>query len=475
MYLGLDLGTSALKALISDEGGKIITSVSASYNLYHVKNNGVEQNPSDWLKALDEVFIKLKFYLKFVKTLSISGQMHGLVILDKEDNVIRPCILWNDGRTIKENDYLNQKKEYTYAKTANISYAGFTLPKLLWLYNNERDNFNKIAKIMLPKDYILYYLTGNFVSDYTDMAGTLLLDVKDRSYSLDMIKLANIDTSMLPVLKESYELAGYIKEDVALKYGFIKTKVVVGGADNALASLGTNTLKEGTCNISLGTSGTILFPIKKVKDLSSYGLHIFSHVKDSYIMGCILSASSSRKWWLEDILGDDNYLSDEENMSKANTDNLYFLPYLEGERSPHNDPLAKGAIIGLSGKTTRYDISKTILEGVAFALRDSYEIVKETNIDINEMTLCGGGTRSKIMCQIIADVMNVKVKTLANEGPAYGAIILCMIEDNKLSFDDIDKLVKYKDTYLPTNNNYYENKYKYYKKLYPSLKEVFKD
>ncbi len=475
MYLGLDLGTSALKALVSDNTGNIIAEASEEYNVYYVANNGTEQNPLDWINALDKILKKLKPFLSNIEGLAISGQMHGLVILDKEDNVIRPCILWNDGRTIKENNELNKYKEEIYACCSNISYAGFTLPKILWLYNNERTNFAKIAKIMLPKDYLIYYLTGEFVSDYTDMAGSLLLDVKNRCYSQKMLNIAKIKEEQLPKLKESYDVVGKVLDNICQKYNLNNNCLVItGGADNALAALGTNTISEGTCNISLGTSGTILMPVKKVPKLNSYGVHIFSHITGSYVMGCILSAANCRKWWLKNIIADEDYSLDEKQMLESDTTNLYFLPYLQGERSPHNDPLAKGAFIGLTNTTTKGAMSKAILEGVAFALRDSLEIVKESNIKINTLTLCGGGAKSKLWCQIIADVMNLEVKTLANEqGPSFGAILLVMLGLKKITFSDLNKFIKYDKVYYPNNN--YEQKYQKYKKIYPKLKEIFKD
>lgn len=474
MYLGLDLGTSALKALLSDDKGNIIKGTSASYDVKYVENNGTQQDPKTWLEALDKVLLDLKEYLKEVRALAISGQMHGLVILDEKDQVIRPCILWNDGRTTLENEELNQNKEFIYEHTANISYGGFTLPKFKWLAKNEPTNFSKIKKIMLPKDYLIYYLTNIFASDYTDMAGTLLLDVRKRTYSKEMLELVNIKVEQLPKLYESYEVIGLVKEELQLKYGFAKAKVVAGGADNALAAIGTNTLLEGTCNISLGTSGTILMPVKEVPILNSYGVHIFSHIKGSYIMGCILSAANCRKWWLEDILKTDDYALDEEEMKKVLTKDLYFLPYLQGERSPHNDTLAKGAFIGLTTTTTKASMSKAILEGVGFAIRDSLEIVRQSGINITSASLCGGGSRSKLWGQILANILGVEVKTLKNEqGPSFGAIILAMIGDGRLTFDQIDKLVNYDIVYEPKDIEEYNLKYHYYKKLYPALKKVF--
>ena len=453
----------------------IIKEESASYDIHYVNGNGTEQYPLDWIKALNSILIKLKDYLPQVKSLAISGQMHGLVILDEYDNVIRPCILWNDNRTVKENNLLNQDKELIYQETNNISYTGFTLAKLLWVYNNERVNFNKIAKIMLPKDYLIYYLTGIFVSDYTDMAGSLLLNVKDRTYSQKMLDLAHINIKQLPTLKESYEVAGLVKDNLKKEFGFVNTKVVLGGADNALAALATNTIEPGTCNISLGTSGTILMPVKEVINLNSYALHTFSHIKGSYVMGCILSAASCRKWFLEDILNTNDYYADENLIQQADTKDLYFLPYLQGERSPHNDPLAKGAFIGLTSQTSRSNMSKAILEGVSFAIKDSYNIAIDAGIKINSLTLCGGGTKSKVWCQMIADIFNLEAKTLVNEqGPAYGAVLLAMLGDKVLAFEDINKFIKYDKTYLPNNVAYYDDKYKYFKKLYPALKKVFK-
>lgn len=475
MYLGLDLGTSALKALLTDDKANIIKEESASYDIHYVNGNGTEQYPLDWIKALNSILIKLKDYLPQVKSLAISGQMHGLVILDEYDNVIRPCILWNDNRTVKENNLLNQDKELIYQETNNISYTGFTLAKLLWVYNNEKANFNKIAKIMLPKDYLIYYLTGIFVSDYTDMAGSLLLNVKDRTYSQKMLDLAHINIKQLPTLKESYEVAGLVKDNLKKEFGFVNTKVVLGGADNALAALATNTIEPGTCNISLGTSGTILMPVKEVINLNSYALHTFSHIKGSYVMGCILSAAFCRKWFLEDILNTNDYYADENLIQQADTKDLYFLPYLQGERSPHNDPLAKGAFIGLTSQTSRSNMSKAILEGVSFAIKDSYNIAIDAGIKINSLTLCGGGTKSKVWCQMIADIFNLEAKTLVNEqGPAYGAVLLSMIGDKAIAFEDINKFIKYDKTYLPNNVAYYDDKYKYFKKLYPALKKVFK-
>ena len=307
------------------------------------------------------------------------------------------------------------------------------------------------------------------------MAGSLLLNVKDRAYSQKMLDLAHINIKQLPTLKESYEVAGLVKDNLKKEFGFVNTKVVLGGADNALAALATNTIEPGTCNISLGTSGTILMPVKEVINLNSYALHTFSHIKGSYVMGCILSAASCRKWFLEDILNTNDYYADENLIQQADTKDLYFLPYLQGERSPHNDPLAKGAFIGLTSQTSRSNMSKAILEGVSFAIKDSYNIAIDAGIKINSLTLCGGGTKSKVWCQMIADIFNLEAKTLVNEqGPAYGAVLLAMIGDKAIAFKDINKFIKYDKTYLPKNVAYYDDKYKYFKKLYPALKEVFK-
>lgn len=482
-FIGIDLGTSALKALVCDENNKALFTIEEKYEVISNFNHYSEQNPNDWIIALDNVFKKINGKVDEIEAISFSGQMHGLVILDKNDNVIRNCILWNDNRAVDETNYLNEifDKNKLSSITGNMAYAGFTLPKLLWVKKQESINFSKIDKIMLPKDYLVYYLTKKFVTDYSDASGTLFLDINTKKWSEEICKLAGISTDKLPKLVDSFSCVGNISQNITSKYSFLKnTKVIVGGADNAIAAIGTGTINEGECNISLGTSGTILFSNDNLIIPEKNSLHSFCHANGKYyLMGCILSAASSRKWWLEEIIKSNDYYSDEKAMNNARTNNLYFLPYLSGERSPHNDSYAKGAFIGLTSTTKREEMSLAVIEGVSFALKDSLEIARLNGKKINSATLCGGGSKSKLWCQKLATILGLKIRTLDNEqGPSQGAVYMAMLGSGL--FTNLNtikqKFVFYSDEYIPNEEerDYYLKKYDNYKKLYPLLKDFFK-
>ena len=379
LYIGIDLGTSAVKLLLMDEKGSIKNIVSKEYPLYFPNPGWSEQKPEDWY---EQVMAGLKDLIKDadksqVAGISFGGQMHGLVILDENDNVIRPALLWNDGRTFEETDYLNEKigKDKLSEYTANIAFTGFTAPKILWVKNKEPENFKKIKKIMLPKDYIAYKLTGVNCTDVSDASGMLLLDVKNRSWSKEMCDICGITVDMLPKLYESYECVGTVKEDIAAELGIPATcKVAAGAGDNAAAAVGTGTVGDGNCNISLGTSGTIFISSKNFGVDKYNALHSFDHADGSYhLMGCMLSAASCNKWWMDDIIGTDDYAGQQKDITddKLGNNHVFFLPYLMGERSPHNNPNARGTFIGLTMDNTRTDMTQAVLEGVAFALRDS--------------------------------------------------------------------------------------------------------
>ena len=373
-YIGIDLGTSSVKMLLVSSDGEIVKSVTKEYPIFYPQSGWSEQNPYDWYNASIEGLKELicDTDKKEIKGISFGGQMHGLVILDKDDNVIRPAILWNDGRTQKQTDYLNTVigKDKLSDYTANIAFAGFTAPKILWVKENEPSNFEKICKIMLPKDYLAYRLTGSFATDYSDASGMLLLDVKSRSWSLEMCNICGITREKLPKLYESYEKIGTLLPEVASELGLSDTvSVSIGAGDNAAAAVGTGTVGNGDCNISLGTSGTVFVSQDSFSVDSKNALHSFCHSNGKYhLMGCILSAASCNKWWVEDILGTNDFANEEKNLDSLLGDNTtYFLPYLMGERSPHNDVSARGAFIGMRPDTTREHMVLAVLEGVAFA------------------------------------------------------------------------------------------------------------
>lgn len=483
LYIGIDLGTSAVKLILMNEKGKIYNTVTKEYPLYFPKSGWSEQNPEDWfektvdgLKQLTEMYNK-----KEIAGISFGGQMHGLVILDGNDNIIRPAILWNDGRTGKETEYLNNTvgEEKLSEYTANIAFAGFTAPKLLWLKENEADNFKRISKIMLPKDYIAYCLSGIFCTDYSDASGTLLLDVKNKRWSKEMLDICSVNENMLPRLFESYEVVGTIKDDIAELLGFDRTvKIIAGAGDNAAAAIGTGTVGDGMCNISLGTSGTIFISENIFRNTKNHAIHSFAAADGGYhLMGCMLSAASCNKWWMDDILKTDEYFKEQENIVKLGENNVFFLPYLMGERSPHNDPNARAAFIGMSMDTTRTEMTQAVLEGVAFGLRDSLEAAKSMGIKIDRAKICGGGAKSELWRKIIANVLNIEIDVpQIEEGPSYGAAVLAAVGCGE--YNTVDEAVRAmtgtSDTVIPDREiaSKYDEKYNIFRKIYPLIKNI---
>lgn len=485
LYVGIDLGTSAVKLLLMDEKGSIKNIVSKEYPISFPKPGWSEQNPNDWYEQTIEGIKELLSVCDKTQVAGISfgGQMHGLVILDKDDQVIRPAILWNDGRTIEECNYLNNiiGKENLSKYTANIAFAGFTAPKLLWVKKHESDNFTKINKIMLPKDYIAYMLSGIHSTDVSDASGMLLMDVKNKCWSKEMLEICDIKEQQLPKIYESYEVTGSLKKNIASILGLSENvKIVAGAGDNAAAAVGTGTVGDGRCNISLGTSGTVFISSKKFGVDSNNALHSFAHADGCYhLMGCMLSAASCNKWWMDEIIGTKNYAKEQEGISKLGENHVYFLPYLMGERSPHNDPSARGTFIGLSMDTSRADMTQAVLEGVAFAIRDSFEVAKSLGIHIERTKICGGGAKSLLWKKIIANVLNIKVDVIeSEEGPALGGAILAAVACGE--YDSVEKaadqLVKVVDTIEPDEKvaKKYDIQYNKFNKIYPTVKNLFK-
>jgi len=485
-YIGIDLGTSSVKLLLVAGDGTILNSVTQTYKVHYPKDGWSEQDPEDWYSGVIGGIIRLLIGQdkSSVKGIGLGGQMHGLVILDENDKVIRPCILWNDGRTQKQTDYLNEVigKSKLSEYTANVAFAGFTAPKILWVKENEPDNFKRIAKIMLPKDYIAYRLCGAFSTDFSDASGTLLLDVKNKRWSREMCEICGISETQLPRLYESYQPVGKLLSSVCKELQLGENITVCAGAgDNAAAAIGTGTVGNGDCNISLGTSGTVFISNDRFSVDNMNALHSFAHANGKYhLMGCILSAASCNMWWMENVLKTKEFAAEQRGADKLRGRNdLFFLPYLMGERSPHNDTNARGAFIGLRPTTTRTQMTLAVMEGVAFALRDCVETAKSSGIPVTSTRICGGGAKSPLWRQIIADVLNVPVETpKTQEGPAYGGAMLAMVACGE--YEDIqsavNKLIKVTQTVQPdpAAAEGYDKRYKVFKRLYPALKDVFK-
>ena len=485
-YIGIDLGTSSVKLLLVDQDGGILREVSKDYPCSYPNPGWSEQDPADWKK---QTFAGIRELCEGIDPatihgIGIGGQMHGLVVLDENDNVIRPAILWNDGRTEKQTHYLNDMvgKEKLSVCTGNIAFAGFTAPKILWMKENEPELFAKINKVMLPKDYINYVLTGVHATDVSDASGMLLLNVAQKSWSQIMLDICSIKEEQMPRIFESVDRIGILQSDVAEELGLNpRTFVIAGAGDNAAAAIGTGTIGEGTCNLSLGTSGTIFLPQTSFKTDRNNSLHAFAHADGRFhLMGCMLSCASCNKWLMEEIYqtedfdGEQNQIKDE----ALGKNHVFFLPYLMGERSPINDANARAAFIGMTMDTSRTDLVQAVLEGVAFGIRDSLEAARALGIHPERSTLCGGGAKSVLWRKILASVLNMKLDILKTEqGPGMGAAILAMVADG--AYESIaaacDHIVEVVETIEPDPEltALYDQRYREFHLLYPALKNVF--
>lgn len=485
-YIGIDLGTSAMKLLLVRSDGEILNTVTKEYPLVFPRNGWSQQNPEDWKGAMIEGIPELLsgFDASLVKGIGVGGQMHGLVVLDENDRIIRPAILWNDGRTEKEVKYLNEVigKQKLSEMTANIAFAGFTAPKILWMKENEPENFARISKIMLPKDYINYILTGVHSCDYSDASGMLLLDVKNKCWSSEMLEICSVREEQMPKLFESYEVTGKVLPEIAEMLGLNKGVIVCAGAgDNAAAAVGTGVVGEGGCNISLGTSGTVFISSEKFGVDETNSLHAFAHADGGWhLMGCMLSAASCNKWLMENILGTTDYEGEQAKITEdmLGENDVYFLPYLMGERSPINDTNARGTFIGMTMNTKREELTLAVLEGVTFAIRDSVEVAKSLGIEINTSNLCGGGAKSPLWRKILANVLNIELEIPKTEqGPGMGGAMLAMVASGE--YKTVNEVAKHLTSVScvikpePELAQKYEKKYQKFRKIYPACKNLF--
>lgn len=484
LYIGIDLGTSSVKMLLMDAKGGIRKTVSRSYPLHFPRDGWAEQDPHDWIESTVDALAELTAACdkREIAGISFGGQMHGLVVLDENDEIIRPAILWNDGRTVKETEYLNTviSKSTLAAYTMNIAYAGFTAPKLLWMRKHEPENFKRIRKIMLPKDYLSYRLSGVFASDMSDASGLLLLDVKNRTWSREMLDICGVTEDQLPSLYESYEVVGTLTPEMARRTGLSeRVKIIAGAGDNAAAAIGTGAVKDGDCNISIGTSGTIFMPTGKPLCDEGNALHSFAHAAGNYhLMGVVMSAASCNKWWCEEILHTSDFPAEQEKIEHLGENRVFFLPFLMGDRTPYNDTDVRATFIGMSMDTTRAEMTQAMLEGVAFSLRESVEIARDLGIEICRATVCGGGAKSPLWKRIIASVLNVTLEKIeSEEGPALGGAILAAVGCGEYgsveeATEAIVKVIAVTEP-EPELVEKYNQRYREYKRLYPAIQHLF--
>lgn len=486
-FIGIDLGTSACKLLLMDERGEIAGVVSKSYGVEYPRPGWSQQDPDQWWRAVREGVPELIADIDAgqVAGIGCGGQMHGLVVLDERDEVIRPAILWNDGRTAEQVRYLNETVGIPrlLRLTGNIAYAGFTAPKVLWMRDEEPELFDRVAHVMLPKDYVNHLLTGVYATDVSDASGTLLFDVARRAWSEEMLGLCGLVPAQMPQVHESYEPIGTLLPDVAAELGLPEGVVVAAGAgDNAAAAVGTGAVGAGTMNISLGTSGTVFIPTGAFADGVGDRIHSFCHADGAWhLMGCILSAASCNAWWVGDVLGSDDMAAEQAGIDAGSADASlpYFLPYLMGERTPHNDVSARGAFVGMSMSTTRSDMTRAVLEGVAFAVRDSVEIARSLGVRVSSSTVCGGGARSATWLQMLADVLGIELVLPATEqGPGYGGAMLAAVAAG--AHESVaacaGAIVSRRGRVVPNPGlaDAYDRRYQVWRGLYPALRESFR-
>ena len=501
VFLGIDVGTSGTKTLAMRADGTILGSVLETYPCYTPRPHWSEQEPEDWwaatVKSVKGVLKKAKIKGSDVKAIGLSGQMHGSVFLDKKDKVVRRALLWNDQRTVAECAEIEAAvggRENLIQMVANPALTGFTAPKILWLRNKEPKNFEKTAKILLPKDFIRLRLTGEYATEVSDASGMLLLDVAKRCWSTELLSALQLDQNLFGRCYESEDVTGKLTPDVAKQLGLSTDCVVVGGAgDCAAGAVGNGIVGTGVLSTSIGTSGVMFVHSDDIKFDPLGRIHTFCHAVRGkwHMMGVNLSSGGSLQWFRNTLChemveaakkkGKDVYdlMSKEASDVAAGSQGLFFLPYLSGERTPHADPDARGCFVGLTLAHHRGDMIRSIMEGVAYSMRDSLEIIRGLNVPVKQIRASGGGSRSLLWRQIQADVFGQKVVTIqSEEGPAFGVALLAAVGAG--AFKNIQEACKKtikisSETAInPKAKKYYNNAFPVYQQLYRSLKDDFK-
>ena len=439
MYLGIDIGTSGVKAVIMDDAQSVVDQASAPLSVSRPQPLWSEQDPASWWRATDEAVRKLDSRARrAVRAIGLSGQMHGATCLDKEDNIIRPAILWNDGRSGDVCAQMMTDMPSLMSITGNLAMPGFTAPKLQWMRENEPSNFKRVAKVLLPKDYVRFLMSGDYASDMSDSAGTLWMDVAKRDWSDEVLALTGLTRDHMPTLYEGSEATGQLSPKIADQWDMNQVPIAAGGGDNAAGAVGSGVVKPGEGFVSLGTSGVVFLADDHYRPNTDGAVHTFCHALPQlwHQMSVVLSAASAIDF-VARVAGFETEAALYEQTADAATPGkgAIFLPYLSGERTPHNDPHARGAFFGLTHEDTPLTMAQTALEGVAFALADGVDVLRETGARIDNLSVIGGGSRSSWWGEIIASAMDTPLtyRTASAVGPAMGAARLarlCLGEDN---------------------------------------------
>ena len=497
--IGVDCGTSGTKTVLFDEKGNVIASSTIEYPMYQPKNGYAEQWPGDWANAMintvKAVMAKSGVNKNDVKGVGISGQMHGLVLLDKDNNVIRPSIIWCDQRTEKEVEWMNSNigREKLVSITANPALTGWTAAKILWVKNNEPENYEKIAHILLPKDFLRFVLTHEYATEVSDASGMQLLDVPNRKWSDELLSAFEIDKSWLGKVYESCEVTGTLTKAMADELGLGEGTIVVGGAgDNAAAAIGTGVCEDGKAFTTIGTSGVVFAHTSNISIDTKGRVHTCCAAVPGawHVMGVTQGAGLSLKWFRDNFCNaeketakymgvDEYYLMDKQAETvPVGAERLLYLPYLMGERTPHLDPNARGVFFGLSAMHTKKHMLRAVMEGVSYSLRDCVEVFREMDINVSDMMACGGGGSSPLWRSMLADLYNCPVKTASSkEGPALGVALLASVGAGIYTSvpEACKAVVKTDKTQAPDSAKVpeYEKYYQLYRDIYPALKEQF--
>lgn len=481
MYLGLDIGTSGVKALLINTQQKIVGSASSGLEVSRPHPGWSEQDPNSWLTACDQAIEALRkaYPEEFVqlKAISLSGQMHGATLLDSNNNILRPCMLWNDTRSHVEAAELDSNPRFREI-SGNIVFPGFTAPKLVWVARNEPNIFNQVAKVLLPKDYVAFWLTGRFVTDLSDASGTSWVDVAKRCWSDELLRLTGMRTDQMPEIHEGSEATGTLKAELQERWDLPEQVIIGAGAgDNAASAIGMGIVDEGQAFLSLGTSGVLFTATDGYKPNAASAVHAFCHAlpKTWHQMGVILSASDSLNWFAKTVDRTAQDLDAELPASVNGPANVKFLPYLSGERTPHNDAAIRGAFVGLAHETKRTELTQATMEGVAFAIRDNLEALRVAGSDPQEIIAVGGATRSSFWLETLANILNkpILLPEDGDFGAAFGAARLAILATGS----DPSKVLttpRIKRTFLPNTDLQpkYEQAYEQFRQLYPALKKL---
>ncbi|MDO6618329.1 MULTISPECIES: xylulokinase [unclassified Shewanella] len=485
MYLGIDLGTSCVKVIILDNNDQLLAQASSALTISRPHDQWSEQDPNHWWQATCSAMAELKTQkpelLKAIKSIGLSGQMHGATLLDSDNQVIRPAILWNDGRSEIQCKTLEENEPNSRNITGNIAMPGFTAPKLLWVKEHEPENFNKVSKVLLPKDFLRFKMTGDFASDMSDSAGTLWLDVKNRCWSEAMLTATSLSIEHMPQLFEGTDITGKLSPNIASLWGMDSVPVVAGAGDNAAGAIGIGVIKPNQAFLSLGTSGVYFVANEQYLPNPDNAAHTFCHcLSDTWHqMSVVLSAASCLSW-VTKLTGYGNESALLEQIAKCDfsqPNSVLFLPYLSGERTPHNNPNAKGVFFGLDHNTTAASLGRAVLEGVAFAFADGQQVLLDAGATIDEITVIGGGSKSRLWGDILASVLNrsLSYREGGEVGPAYGAARLARIAVEQSPLESICTSGKLEHLVLPNPEMqvYYADQYQKFKALYQATKHLF--